>query len=187
MGEEVKVFGFWASPYSHRVELALSLKGVPYEYIEEDILKNKSDLLLKYNPIHKKVLVFLHKEKPIVESIVILEYIEETWKANPILPQNLHDKAIDRFWIKFIDDKCLPAIRKATFSPENERQTAVEEACFSDVCYLLLPFPLPLPLPFPLPLGLQISLVKDFFRFLLHPVRSDGGDVEQGVDDGVPD
>ncbi|KAG4130630.1 hypothetical protein ERO13_D09G156900v2 [Gossypium hirsutum] len=131
MGEEVKVFGFWASPYSHRVELALSLKGVPYEYIEEDILKNKSDLLLKYNPIHKKVLVFLHKEKPIVESIVILEYIEETWKANPILPQNLHDKAIDRFWIKFIDDKCLPAIRKATFSPENERQTAVEEAFWS--------------------------------------------------------
>ncbi|MBA0651112.1 hypothetical protein Goklo_018476 [Gossypium klotzschianum] len=129
MGEEVKVFGFWASPYSHRVELALSLKGVPYEYIEEDILKNKSDLLLKYNPIHKKIPVFLHKGKPIVESIVILEYIEETWKANPILPQNLYDKAIDRFWIKFIDDKCLPAIRKATFSPENERETAVEEAC----------------------------------------------------------
>ncbi|KAL4285259.1 hypothetical protein GQ457_16G023270 [Hibiscus cannabinus] len=128
MGDEVKVFGFWASPFSRRVELALRFKGVPYEYIEEDILGNKSPLLLHYNPVHKKIPVFLHNGKPIAESLVILEYIDDTWKSNPILPHDPYDRAMARFWANFIDDKCFPAFMKAVMGPENEREKAVEEA-----------------------------------------------------------
>ncbi|KAL1196684.1 Glutathione S-transferase U5 [Cardamine amara subsp. amara] len=51
--EEVKLLGIWASPFNRRIEMALKLKGIPYDYVEEKLL-DKSPLLLELNPIHKK-------------------------------------------------------------------------------------------------------------------------------------
>jgi len=126
MAEEVVLFGAWGSAFSHRVELALKLKGVEYKYIEED-LTNKSHLLLKYNPIHKKIPVLVHNGKPIVESQVILEYIDETWQGYPLLPKDPYDKAIARFWAKFIDDKYFPVFKALWLGEEKEREKAIEE------------------------------------------------------------
>ncbi|CDP06553.1 unnamed protein product [Coffea canephora] len=113
--EEVKLFGHPASPFSCRVEIALKLKGVHYDFIAEDP-SNKSPQLLQYNPVHKKIPVLLHNGKPIAESLVILEYIDEVWKTNPILPQNPHEKAKARFWANYVEEKCLPALFKTFWS-----------------------------------------------------------------------
>ncbi|XP_059652483.1 probable glutathione S-transferase [Cornus florida] len=123
--EEVKLHGFWASPFSHKVIWALKLKGVKYEYIEED-LSNKTQLLLQYNPIHKKIPVLVHGGKPIVESGVILEYIEETWPENPLLPEDAYERAMARFWIQFGEDR--KALKFFTYGSGKKQEEAIKEA-----------------------------------------------------------
>ncbi|XP_022719921.1 probable glutathione S-transferase [Durio zibethinus] len=120
MSEEVKLFKTWSTPYGLRVVWALKLKGIQYKAIDED-LSNKSALLLRFNPVHKKVPVLVHNGKPISESLVILEYIDETWKQNPILPEDPFEKARARFWGKFNDEKLIPSIWDA-FSREGKEQ-----------------------------------------------------------------
>nr|DAD31247.1 TPA_asm: hypothetical protein HUJ06_010098 [Nelumbo nucifera] len=110
MGEvkEVKLLGMWASSYCKRVELALKLKGIGYEYVEED-LSDKSQMLLQYNPVHKKVPVLIHNGRPITESLVILEYIDDNWKTSPpLLPQDPYHRATFRFWANFFDQQGFP-------------------------------------------------------------------------------
>ncbi|CAH2060142.1 unnamed protein product [Thlaspi arvense] len=124
--EGVKLLGFWISPFSRRVEMALKLKGVPYQYLEEDLPK-KSSLLLELNPVHKKVPVLVHNNKILCESLVILEYIDQTWSNNPILPQDPYQKAMARFWAKFVDEQILPVGFMTLVKAEKSIEVAIEE------------------------------------------------------------
>ncbi|CAN0877548.1 Probable glutathione S-transferase [Linum grandiflorum] len=127
-GEEVKLLKTWSSLFGLRVVWALKLKGIPYESFDED-LSNKSDELLNRNPVHKKVPVLIHNGRSISESLVVLEYIDETWSQNPpaLLPQDPLQRAAARFWAKFGDEKVLPSMWKALTKEGKQHEEGLAE------------------------------------------------------------
>ncbi|WZZ67116.1 hypothetical protein YC2023_078486 [Brassica napus] len=105
MAKEVILLDFWPSMYGMRTRIALREKGVDFEYRDEN-LREKSPLLLQMNPVHKKIPVLIHNGKPVCESAIQVQYIDEVWPhKNPILPSDPYQRAQARFWVDFIDKK----------------------------------------------------------------------------------
>lgn len=109
---ELKLLGMWTSAFVLRVRFVLNLKSLPYEFVEEN-LGDKSDLLLASNPVNKTVPVLLHAGRPVSESLVILQYLDDAFPGTPHLlsPANSGDadaayaRATARFWADYVDRK----------------------------------------------------------------------------------
>ncbi|CAH9126988.1 unnamed protein product [Cuscuta epithymum] len=121
--EEVILLSSWPSMFGMRVGIALAEKEVKYEYREED-LRNKSELLLKMNPVHKKIPVLIHNGKPVCESNIAVEYIDEVWKDKaPLLPSDPYQKSQAKFWADYVDKKVYETSKK-TWTLKGEEQEA---------------------------------------------------------------
>nr|AZL41272.1 glutathione S-transferase [Datisca glomerata] len=127
MADEVVLLDFWPSPFGMRLRIALAEKGIKYEYKDED-LRNKSDLLLQMNPIYKKIPVLIHNGKPVCESLIAVQYIDEVWnEQSPLLPSDPYQRAQARFWADFVDKKIYDLGRKIWSTKGEEQETAKKE------------------------------------------------------------
>ena len=107
MADEIIFMDFWPIMFGIRVTIDLAEKGLKYEYREEDP-RNKSPLLLEMNPVHKKIPVLIHNRKPICESMIIVQYIDELWNdKSSMLPSNPYQRAQVKFWADYIDNKYI--------------------------------------------------------------------------------
>ncbi|KAJ4820243.1 Glutathione S-transferase [Rhynchospora pubera] len=131
---EVKLLGAWASPYVARARIALNLKEVQYEFLEEQF-GTKSELLLKSNPIYKKIPVLIHDDKPICESLIIVQYIDEVWVSSgpALMPADAYDRALHRFWAVYIDDKFVPSLFGMMRAPTEEAKAESKEQALASL------------------------------------------------------
>ncbi|CAN0900360.1 Probable glutathione S-transferase [Linum grandiflorum] len=75
---EVVLLDVEGSPFATRVRIALLEKEIDHQS-KYEALSNKSSLLLQMNPVHSQIPVLIHRGKPICESLIILQYIDEVW------------------------------------------------------------------------------------------------------------
>lgn len=91
---KLQLFTFWRSQAAYRVRIALHLKGLDYQPHVINLLKGEqfSEAYRKINP-ESVVPTLLDGDKKLVQSLAILEYLEETHSNPPILPSGAADRA----------------------------------------------------------------------------------------------
>ncbi|KAL5721807.1 glutathione transferase [Ranunculus cassubicifolius] len=125
--DEVILLDFWVSPFAIRAKIALAEKGVEFIAQEENFPESKSDLLLKSNPVYKKVPVLLHNEKAVSESSIIVSYIDDAWPTPALFPPCAFGKAEARFWADYIDKKVFDGGAKIWRGKGDEVEVAKKE------------------------------------------------------------
>lgn len=98
MTPSLKLISHKLCPYVQRAVIALNEKGVAFERIDID-LANKPDWFLMVSPLGKTPVLQVG-DKTIFESVVILEYLEET-ESKPLHPADPLIRAEHRAWIEF--------------------------------------------------------------------------------------
>ncbi|XP_052179267.1 probable glutathione S-transferase [Diospyros lotus] len=121
MADELVLLNVWPSPFGMRVRIALAEKGIHGFVTKEQDLVNKGALLLEMNPVHKLVPVLIHNGRPVCESLLIVQYIDEVWRNGyPLLPSDPSRRAKARFWADYIDKKVWLSTGEAQAAAKEE-------------------------------------------------------------------
>ena len=94
-----ELYSFWRTSATYRVRVAFNLKGVqPQEHnVNLDAGEQRSEAFLKLNPMAAiPALVDRgagQSSAPLTQSLAILEFLDETYPAPPLLPADAHGRA----------------------------------------------------------------------------------------------
>jgi maleylpyruvate isomerase len=93
----LRLHGYWRSTASYRVRIALALKGVDFDQVTHDLRRGeqRGETFLSRSP-QGLVPALETNGETIVQSLAILEWLEECFPAPPLLPAPPMDRAIVR-------------------------------------------------------------------------------------------
>lgn len=98
------------SPCAQKVRMVLAIKGLDWQKHHVD-LPNKQNLepgYLKLNPLGV-VPTLVHDGRPVIESSIICEYLDDTFPEPSLTPSDTYARAQMRFWMKHVDVKLHPS------------------------------------------------------------------------------
>ncbi len=106
---ELLLHTYWRSSASHRVRIALAYKGLAYESVFVNLLEDrqKEPAYTAKNPMaYLPTLVV--DGTPFVESVAILELLEELHPAPALLPKTPEDRARVRALVQYVNAGIQP-------------------------------------------------------------------------------
>jgi len=91
----MKFFSFWRSQASFRVRIALNLKKLPSEviFVDLDADAHRADEFRRVNPQMALPALVWDDGTTLFQSLAIIEYLEETHPAPPLLPADAPGRA----------------------------------------------------------------------------------------------
>jgi maleylpyruvate isomerase len=111
----VKLYNYWRSSSSWRVRIALSYKGISYEYVPVNIAPRGDEQLTAdfaaVNPMHQVPVLEMEEGgavRRIAQSMAILEYLEERFPAPALLPSGATARARVRQLAEMVNSGIQP-------------------------------------------------------------------------------
>lgn len=96
MSEMLSLYSYWRSSAAYRVRIALHLKGLAYAQKPIHLLNNGGEQRsAEFRAVNPQALVpvLLDGERAIRQSLAIIEYLDESFPAIPLLPAMARDRA----------------------------------------------------------------------------------------------
>ena len=112
----LELYNFAQSTCSQKVRICLAEKGL--EWVDHRLISAKhdhlSDWYLKLNP-NGVVPTLIHDGRPVYESSVILQYLDQIHPEPSLVPPDAYGQAQMRAWLTFVDLVTTPAARYPSF------------------------------------------------------------------------
>ncbi len=98
------------SPCAQKVRIVLAEKGLAWtkHHVNLQEKENLRPEYLQLNPLGV-VPTLVHDGKPVIESSIICEYLEDTYPEIRLRPVDTHERSRMRYWMKHVDVKLHPS------------------------------------------------------------------------------
>ena len=129
----MKLYSFFRSSASYRVRIALALKGFKYDTVSIKFSENthRTDAFRKINPQRRVPALDLGDGNLLIQSLAIIEYLDETRPEPPLLPRDPLERARVRAVAQIISCDIHPlnntGVRQVLSGKFNADEKALQE------------------------------------------------------------
>jgi len=113
----ITLYDFGNSVCCQKVRITLCEKGLEWQAVRVDLFRSEQydPSYLKLNP-KGVVPTLVHDGKPVIESTLICEYLDDVFPEPPLVPSDPWRRSRMRTWSKLVDEGLFEGITEISFS-----------------------------------------------------------------------